>query len=52
MIVESFKPEIRTVLTLGYYAGANNDLLVTCGDFQIAGDDAPANCRPGAAVTF
>jgi hypothetical protein len=48
----AFVITILAVLALGFYAGANNDLLVTCGDFRIAGDDTPANCRPGPPSTF
>ncbi len=43
---------VVAVLWLGYYAGVNNDAILTCGDFRIAGDDTPANCRPGPPATF
>jgi hypothetical protein len=37
---------------MGYWAGANNHLFLTCGDFKIAGDELPANCRPGPPLQF
>ena len=32
---------------IGFWMGANNYYFLNCGDFKIAGDDQPANCRPG-----
>ena len=37
---------------IGLWMGANNDLFLTCGDFKIAGDELPANCRPGPPVQY
>jgi hypothetical protein len=28
----------------GYVAGARNDVLLTCDDFKVSGNDLPANC--------
>ncbi|MEM6281931.1 MAG: hypothetical protein AAF787_07040 [Chloroflexota bacterium] len=30
---------------LGYVIGSNNHLFITCGDFEISGQDIPTNCR-------
>lgn len=30
----------------GFLAGARNDVLLTCQNFEIAGETPPANCRP------
>ncbi len=35
--------------SLGYWAGNNNFLFMTCHDFVVAGDFAPANCLPSEA---
>ena len=43
---------VAAVGLIGLWAGANNHLFLTCGDFKIAGDDTPANCRPGPATQF
>jgi len=46
------KPKMRLVLIglfffgAGFITGARNDLLLTCDDFEIAGDTPPENCRP------
>lgn len=31
----------------GFGVGARNDLFLTCEDFEISGNDLPANCTPG-----
>lgn len=41
---------VLAVGMLGYWVGANNHLFLTCEDFKIAGDDLPANCRPGQPI--
>ncbi|MFV0457801.1 MAG: hypothetical protein ACK5MT_03380 [Actinomycetales bacterium] len=38
---------ILAVTVLAGFAGANNDRLVTCDEFEHAGDYVPANCDPG-----
>ena len=48
----AFAVTILAVFAIGFWAGANNDLIMTCGDFKIAGDDTPKNCLPGPPQTF
>jgi hypothetical protein len=43
---------VLVVGLMGYWAGANNHVFLTCGDFKIAGADMPANCRPGPPAQF
>ncbi|WP_154939902.1 hypothetical protein [Micromonospora palomenae] len=35
---------VAVVTITGYSAGRWNDRFLTCGDFQVAGDDEPKNC--------
>lgn len=50
--LEGWGPKVRLVgvatffFLAGYAAGIRNDLLLTCHDFEVAGDTPPANCRP------
>ena len=43
---------VLVVGLIGYWVGANNHLFLTCGDFKIAGNDTPSNCRPGPPARF
>ncbi len=43
---------VLVVGLIGYWAGTNNHLFLTCGDFKIAGDDLPKNCTPGSPLQF
>lgn len=43
---------VLVVGLIGYWVGANNRLFLNCGDFKIAGDDIPPNCRPGPPTQF
>jgi hypothetical protein len=36
-------------VAMGYLSGANNDLLMTCEQFEMAGEKIPDNCRPAPA---
>jgi len=35
---------VFTALVVGFGIGARNDVLLTCEDFKISGNDLPANC--------
>jgi hypothetical protein len=43
---------VITVGLAGYWIGANNDLLLNCGDFKISGNDQPTNCQQGPPLQF
>lgn len=43
---------VGIIFVSGYSVGARNDLFLTCGDFAIAGEHMPDNCRPGDARQF
>jgi hypothetical protein len=36
---------VLVVSLIGYLIGAYNNLVLTCQDFNVAGDDLPANCH-------
>jgi hypothetical protein len=35
---------VGVFIVVGFAFGARNDLFLDCGDFQISGNDRPANC--------
>ena len=35
---------VVVVFAVGYLIGARNDVLLTCDDFKVSGNDLPANC--------
>ena len=37
---------VLTLLAAGYLMGTNHQLLISCEDFEVAGQHVPENCRP------
>ena len=35
---------VALFLVLGFAFGARNDLVLTCDDFKVSGNDLPSNC--------
>ena len=43
---------VVTLLAAGYRMGAHHQRLISCEDFEIAGQHVPENCRPETPRLF
>ena len=42
---------VAVFLVVGFVLGARNDVLLTCDDFKVSGNDLPANCVQSTTTT-